>query len=168
MSRGNVDNPVMSFRVPILRIAATFAAATLASSAIRAQDTADGEVTALRKMVEQQAKQIESLSTQIAKLKAKIEDPATPAPPAPKPAPAPAEKRVEFVAPAARVVAPPAPPPNVHIVVKGESLGKIATAHATTTAELSKLNRIKDPKRIQIGQRLILPPTPPPAPQPAK
>lgn len=160
MSRGNVEIRVMSFRVPILRVAATFAVATLASSSTHAQDSAAGEVQALRTMLEQQAKQIESLSAQVAKLRAKIEDPATP--PAPKPAPAPAptpgENSGEFAAPAARVVAPPA---NVHIVVKGESLEKIAKAHGTTTSDLMNLNRIKDPKKLQIGQQLTLPPTPP-------
>ncbi len=161
MSLGNVDIRAMSFRVPILRVAATFAVATLASSATRAQDTAGDEVKALRKMVEQQAKQIESLSTQLARLKAKIEDPATPVAPTAAPVPAPAEKSTEFAAPAARVVAPPAPPANVHIVVKGESLEKIAKAHGTTTPDLMKLNRIKDPKKLQIGQQLTLPPQTP-------
>lgn len=158
MSRRNVEIHIMSFRVPILRVAAAFAVATLASSATRAQDTTDGEVMTLRKMVEQQAKQIESLSAQLAKLKAKIEDPATPV--APKAPTAPAENSGEFAAPAARVVAPPAPAANVHIVVKGESLEKIAKAYGTTTPDLMKLNRIKDPKKLQIGQQLTLPPQP--------
>ena len=62
--------------------------------------------------------------------------------------------------PAARVVTPAAPA-NVHIVVKGESLDKIAKTHGTTAVELQKLNRITDPKKLQIGQQLMLPqPTP--------
>ena len=146
----------MTFRVPLLRVAATFAAATLASSEALAQETAEGELKALRKTVEQQAKQIEALNAQVAKLSAKVEGHAVP----PAPAPAPAENSAEFAVPAARVV-PPTPPANVHIVVKGESLEKIAKAHGTTSAELQKLNRISDPKKLQIGQQLTLPPQPP-------
>ena len=144
----------MSFRVPILRAVATFAVATLTSSVTRAQDGAAGEVKALRLLVEQQAKQIERLTAQVAALTTKIEGGAAPAPAAP------AADNAEFAVPAARVV-PPHAPANVHIVVKGESLEKIAKSHGTTAAELQKINRITDPKKLQIGQQLLLPPQTP-------
>ncbi|MEO6788259.1 MAG: LysM peptidoglycan-binding domain-containing protein [Chthoniobacteraceae bacterium] len=148
----------MSFRVPILR-AAAFSLAALSFSPAKAQDIA-GDVRALRQTVEQQAKQIEALSAQVARLAEKIEGHANTAPPAgERVAPAPADS-ADFAIPAARVV-PPHPPANVHIVVKGESLEKIAKSHGITTAELQKLNRITDPKKLQIGQQLQLPPPTP-------
>ena len=52
----------------------------------------------------------------------------------------------------------------MHIVVKGDSLDKIAKQHNTTIAELQKLNKITDPKKLQIGQQLTLPPNATPAP----
>jgi LysM repeat protein len=147
----------MSFRVPILRTIAILAVATLTSHVTRAQNSESGEVKALRLLVEQQAKQIEALSAQVARLSAKIEGGSAPAP-APAAAPAaPAADNAEFSVPAARAV-PPHPPANVHIVVKGESLEKIAKAHGSTSLELQKLNRITDPKKLQIGQQLVLPP----------
>lgn len=147
----------MSFRVPILRAVATLAVATLTSSVTNAQDGVAGEVKALRQIVEQQAKQIEALSAQVARMSARIEGhadavPATTA--------APAADNAEFAIPAARVVAPH-PPANVHIVVKGESLEKIAKSHGTTVPDLLKINRIKDPKKLQIGQQILLPPPTP-------
>ena len=45
--------------------------------------------------------------------------------------------------------------------VKGESLEKIAKSHGTTVPELQKINRISDPKKLQIGQQLLLPPPTP-------
>jgi GH25 family lysozyme M1 (1,4-beta-N-acetylmuramidase) len=44
----------------------------------------------------------------------------------------------------------------VHIVAKGETLGKIAAANGTTVANLQKLNGIKDPNKISIGQKIKL------------
>ncbi len=147
----------MSFRVPILRVAATFVMAALTSPALRAQESAAAEVKALRERVEQQAKQIETLTAQIARLNAKIEGGGNSAPVSSPGSPG--TDTAEFAVPAARVVAPA--PANVHIVVKGESLEKIAKAHGLTTAELQKANRIADPKKLQIGQQLMLPqPTP--------
>ena len=158
MTRRNVDIAPMSFRVPALRIFAIFAIATATSPLSRAQDPAPGDLKALRQMIDQHAKQLDQLSAQVARLAAKIEgkaDPATPAPATPA-----ATDNAEFAVPAARVVTPPAAA-NVHIVVKGESLEKIAKAHGTTSAELQKLNRITDPKKLQIGQQLTLPAQPP-------
>jgi len=144
----------MSFSAPILRAAATFAITALASPALTAQDATAAEVKALRERVEQQAKQIETLTAQVARLTAKLEDGGASASVSSPPAAA-AEPSV----PPARVVTPVSS--NVHIVVKGESLDKIAKAHGTTAAELQKLNRITDPKKLQIGQQLALPqPTP--------
>ena len=141
----------MIFRVPILRATAVSAMSLLISTTARAEDAAATEVKALRALVEMQALQIKELTAQVARLTAKIEGGATPAPSAT------AGDSTEFSVPVARAVTPQAPA-NVHIVVKGESLEKIAKAHGATTAELQKLNHITDPKKLQIGQQLMLPP----------
>jgi LysM repeat protein len=52
-------------------------------------------------------------------------------------------------------------PPREHVVVAGETLEKIAHAHAITVAELRELNQL-DGSLIRVGQRLKLPPPPPP------
>ncbi len=145
----------MILRVPILRAAAALGMSVMLPGFLQAQDVA-GEVKALRQTVEQQAKQIELLTAQVARLTAKIDGGAGAAP-ATQPG---AAESADFSIPAARPVAPH-PPANVHIVVKGESLDKIAKAHGTTVAELQKLNRITDPKKLQIGQQLVLPPPTP-------
>jgi LysM repeat protein len=156
-------------------MAGLFASATLLGSAAHAQEpavatpvpaTVQDELRSLRVAFELQSKQIEALSEKLTRLQLLLEaraaagpTPVTPAPatpgavagtPAATPTP-PTEG--EFAAPAARVV-----PPNVHIVVKGDSLEKIAKQHGTTVADLLKLNKITDPKKMQIGQQITLPP----------
>ena len=115
-----------------------------------AQDTVQTELAQLRKLIEQQNAKIEVLSGQVARLSAQLDNRST------------APAAVPEVAPA-REEAPPAPriiaaAPKVHIVVKGESLDKIAKLNGTTVAELQKLNKITDPKKLQVGQQLNLPP----------
>jgi LysM repeat protein len=125
------------------------------------------ELKALRQMIEQQSKQIDSLTAQITRLGGELErrNIVTPAAALAEnketpdagaaPAPAGAGAAATTAAPTPKVVSPP---PNVHIVVKGDSLDKIAKQNNTTIAELQKLNKITDPKKLQIGQQLTLPP----------
>lgn len=151
----------MYLRVTILPALAAIALVALPA---QAQDAVADELKALRQLLERQTKQLEVLTGQVARLTARVEGgpdvsvtssgPNTGAAPA---AVAPGEPG-EYSVPVARAVAPPA---NMHIVVKGDSLEKIAKTHGTTIAELQKLNRITDPKKLQIGQQLLLPPTPP-------
>ena len=162
MLRKKVENATMSFRVSFLRTFAILSVATSTCPITRAEDAAPGELKLLRLMIEQQAKQIEVLNAKIASLTARIEDPARQAPAAK----APAEDKGEFAVPAAKVVATAAPL-NLHTVLKGESLGRIAQINGTTIGELQKLNRIHDPKKIQVGQILKLPAPPAHPPQPA-
>ena len=142
---------------PIFRIVAAFAFAVTFVPSVRAQDAVPAELKALRQLVEQQSKQIDNLTVQVAKIQARLDAGADPAAPVVSTTPAaqPVEK-AEFSAPAA-----PPKPANVHIVVKGESLDKIARTHNTTAAEIQKLNRIAQPKKLQIGQQLVLPVTTP-------
>ena len=105
-------------------------------------------------MIEQQNTKIDTLSLQVAQLSAQLGNRgAAPAVSAVLAAPAPVSAKEEF-APIPRIVANA---PKVHIVVKGESLEKIAKLEGTTVAELQKLNNITDPKKLQVGQQLALP-----------
>lgn len=139
----------MMFRVPLPGwLAATLFAAACVPS-VRADDAVQAELKSLRLLIELQSKQIEVLTAQVARLNASLEPRAEPG--------APGTETTEFAVPVARPVAP-ASPANTHIVLKGESLEKIAKAHGTTVIDIQKLNHITDPKKLQIGQQIILPP----------
>jgi LysM repeat protein len=161
-----------------LILAAWFSPFATAQDTAPAGGSVQDELRSLRQLIEQQSKQIDSLSAQITRLGGELErrnlaTPAAPLPDANKTEPE--NETAPAAAPAPKVVNPPA---NVHIVVKGDSLDKIAKQNNTTIAELQKLNKIADPKKLQIGQQLTLPPkgdaganpapTPAPAPAPEK
>jgi LysM repeat protein len=154
---------------PTHRWFAALAACVCISQAAFAQDAVQAELKALREMIEQQSKQIDQLSAQVARLSLKLDARAEGAavPAAPADTATPGVGTTEFATPAGKQEPPPRPA-NVHIVVKGESLEKIAKAHGTTSYEIQRLNRISDPKKLQIGQQLILPPTVPPPATPTK
>ena len=144
----------MMLRVPLPGwLAATLFAAACVPS-VRADDAVQAELKSLRLLIELQSKQIEVLTAQVARLNARVEPRTEPG------VAAPATETTEFAVPVARPVAP-APPANTHIVLKGESLEKIAKSHGTTVIDIQKLNHITDPKKLQIGQQLMLPPTTP-------
>jgi LysM repeat protein len=48
--------------------------------------------------------------------------------------------------------------PGLHIVKKGDTAHSIARAYGMTAQELIKLNKIADPKKLQLGQALKIPP----------
>ena len=150
----------MNHLVSSLRAAVAFVVALTFGESANAQDSVGAELKLLRQQVEMQSKQIDTLAAQVAKLQVRMDLASDPAKPTPPPAPAPAAQpptTAEATPPAAL----PPKPANVHIVVKGESLDKIARTHNTTAAELQKLNRIAQPKKLQVGQQLVLPPSTP-------
>lgn len=56
---------------------------------------------------------------------------------------------------------PPPPPPNeesIYLTRQGDTLAQIAEKFGTTIASLMSLNRISDPNRLVLGQRIIIPP----------
>ena len=113
-----------------------------------AQDAVQSELAQLRKLIDQQNTKLDTLSAQIARLSAQLDGKSSAAAPQP-------QQAAEEVAPPPRVISAA---PKVHIVVKGESLDKIAKQHGITIAEIQKLNKILDPKKILVGQQLTLPP----------
>lgn len=52
-----------------------------------------------------------------------------------------------------------------YTVHRGESLSAIARRFGTTWQELARINGLRDPNRLRVGQRIVLP-GPPPAPAP--
>lgn len=149
--------------IRLLRLASLLGLLTIAAPA---QDAAPSdELRELRKAVELQAKQIEALTQQVAKLAAAIEGKAA----APAPAPAadtePAPAKEEF----STSTAPKAEPAQPHhVVLKGETLTSIAKQYNVPLAELIKANKGINERKIQIGQSILLPTpqTPPAEPKP--
>lgn len=120
------------------------------------------ELRALRQLVEQQSKQLETLTRQVAKLagspdaKSSTVSDSEPAAAAPAPA-APASEDFTTVR-----KAEPAGPPK-HVVVKGETLTSIAKHYNIPLAELLKANKDVNERKLQIGQTISIP-LPPGAP----
>lgn len=147
----------MTFGFRSLLFASVLGFTSIVPAPLRAQDIAT-ELQAIRKLVEQQNDQIARLTAEVARLSALVDAPRSATQPghgatpgvgaAPSPAPA-------VVAEATRPAV--VPPANVHIVVKGDSLDKIAKMHGIMVTDIQKLNKITDPKKLQIGQQLILP-----------
>lgn len=119
-----------------------------------AQDDPLTEIAALRKVVEEQGRRIDTLSAQVAQLLERLDTKAPAATTEPANADSPPAP------PRAPLVATPLPMPpegQLYVVERGDSLEKIAKNHGTTTAELQKLNNITDANKLQIGQKLLLP-----------
>jgi formylglycine-generating enzyme required for sulfatase activity len=53
--------------------------------------------------------------------------------------------------------ASPSIAPVIHVVQAGDTLGAIAKQYGVTVEALQEANAISDPKRLQIGQKLIIP-----------
>ena len=46
--------------------------------------------------------------------------------------------------------------PEVYVVQPGDTLGGIARTYDTTTHVLAKMNRLQNPDRLAVGQRLVV------------
>ena len=123
------------------------------------------------KLVEEQSKRIETLSGEVSHLIAALKtrepersagftvpEPPTPSAPAAI-APTPTvETGSPAAIPAAQAVTEAGAEANPgHLVKRGENLTSIARQHGTTVAELLRLNKIEDERKLQIGQTLIVP-----------
>jgi LysM repeat protein len=86
--------------------------------------------------------------------------PATPVPTPATPAPMPTATRAPTATPSpTRTPArTPAATPQIHVVVRGETLGVIAARYGVTVAAIQKANGITDPGLIYVGQHLVIPP----------
>lgn len=120
---------------------------------------ANKDIEALRETIEEQSRQIEALTQQIAHLTELLEAhgiATATATPAPSPAP-------ESTAPATAGIVET---PGTHTVTKGETLTSIAKHYKITVGELEKVNKISNDRTLQIGQVLTIPAaTPSPTPE---
>src|SRR3954466_1450802 len=122
------------------------------------EDPAAAQLSALTKKIEEQNTKIDTLSQQILKLEQQLASSrpgviigeATPSPP-PSTAAAPSE------------TAHPSSG-NTHTVARGETLTSIAKMHNVTVSDLQKFNHIENDRKLQIGQTIMIPTAPTPAP----
>jgi len=145
------------------------------------------DLRALRQMVEQQSQLIDALTQQVSRLSLLIESrfDHTPTGAAPSssgtvpPAPDAASSNAApasmppgpSVAEAPRATVAAATPNEAasavtHVVAKGETLTVIAKRYKVGVADLLKVNKITDERKLQIGQTLTIPTTAKPAETP--
>lgn len=145
----------------------------------------DEDLRSLRLLLEQQSRQLETLTQQISRLNRLIESRLGIQSPAPVPAGSPAAgagpadqstagrepagteagmpgtespQIAEPASPPAGTAVPAATPAGlVHVVAKGDNLTKIAKRYNVSVADLLKVNRIEDERKLQIGQALVIP-----------
>ena len=138
--------------------AAAAVLATLRGAALAEEPAAwIEELRALRQLIEQQSKQLDGLSKQVARLTAAVEGKAvTKIEPEPVPAAEPAPEKT--AAPAAEE-APKAEPGGLpkHLVLKGETLTSIAKHYNIPLVDLQKANKDLNPAKLQIGQSVTIP-----------
>jgi LysM repeat protein len=53
-----------------------------------------------------------------------------------------------------------APPPQPYVVVAGDTLVGIADRFGVAAQQITLVNRLSDPRRLQVGQTILIPVTP--------
>lgn len=89
-----------------------------------------------------------------------VEPPTAPVMPPTQEAMVPTTSRPVFTAPSPVEPAPSMAVPTegkTYVVKRGDVLSKIATRFGITARELAEINNIKDPNKIRVGQKLLLP-----------
>lgn len=111
------------------------------------------DLDALRQSIDDQSKQIEALTQEIAHLTEVLEAHGISAGATPAASPAPENPEA-----ATSGSAQPAPEaPVTHTVTKGETLTSIAKHYKISLVDLEKLNKIENDRTLQIGQILAIP-----------
>lgn len=131
----------------------------LAQTSTRTPDASAeaAQLEALSKKIDEQNAKIDTLSQQILKLEQQIANmrPGVmigEATPSAAPSAASAE------------ASPHSANGNTHLVARGETLTSIAKMHGVTVSELQKVNHIENDRKLQIGQTIMIPGSPTPAP----
>jgi LysM domain. len=86
----------------------------------------------------------------------------------PTPNPTPTPTSAPTPTPTGTPTATPAPSAAVviHVVARGENLIAIAAQYGVSPKAIQVANKIADPNRIVVGQKLVIPPAPTPTPTP--
>jgi LysM repeat protein len=115
------------------------------------------QLQALAKKIDEQNAKIDTLSQQILKLEQRISNmrPGVMVGEA-TPATTPSATSAEAASHSANG--------NTHTVARGETLTSIAKMHNVTVSELQKFNHIENDRKLQIGQTIMIPGSPTPAP----
>jgi nucleoid-associated protein YgaU len=108
------------------------------------------ELRDVRALLEQQARQIDALTTQVARLNTLLSAKNGAAPAA-------AAAEAPFEAPRAEPVVRAEPEGQRHIIVKGDNLTAIAKHYNVSLSELQKANKNLNPAKLQIGQSVMIP-----------
>jgi LysM repeat protein len=138
------------------------------------------DVRVLRQLIEQQSRQIEALTQQVSKLNQLLEARqgsvatagATPAstqnmPPVQESnAPGSTNASAPGAEPPRATAAAPEGGGLTHVVARGETLTSIAKHYKVSVADLLKVNKIEDERKLQIGQTLTIPSTAKPSETP--
>lgn len=121
------------------------------------------EIRAIHQLLEQQTRQLDTLTQQVAKLSAIIETSHSISP-APAPSPAqnmpPVQETNPAPSPSPDASPPKAEPVDIgttHVVTRGETLTSIAKQYKVGVGELQKVNKIRNDRMLQIGQTLTIP-----------
>lgn len=156
-----------------------FAPVALAQDASPGGAGGNDDVRVLRQLIEQQSRQIEALTQQVSRLNQLLEArqggiataAATPVSTQNMPPVQESTASSPSGAPGPNVASGPgAEPPKAtpiapdggglkHVVAKGETLTTIAKHYKVSVADLLKVNKIEDERKLQIGQTLAIPAT---------
>ena len=135
-------------------VGCSVSAQTLASPSNKSSDAV--QLEALAKKIDEQSAKIDILSQQILKLQQQFANP-RPGVMIGEPTPPPG-------ATTAPVETPQPANGNTHVVQRGETLTSIAKMYNVSVGELQKHNHIENDRKLQIGQTLLIPASPTPAP----
>jgi len=135
---------------------ALLGSSVLAQEAPSGDQATVGDIKLIRQILEQQSRQIESLTQQVEALVRLLQERQAGVPSLDMAPPIAADMppaRSQDPVP----VLPATPARRTHVVIKGESFSSIADKYGISITELMKLNPMQDPRKMQIGQTLILP-----------
>lgn len=129
---------------------------------------ASAQLQTLAKKIDEQNAKIDTLSQQILKLEQQLSN-TRPGVMIGEGAPTPPPTSTTATSTSTPAPAAPAPAANgnSHVVARGETLTSIAKAHNVTATDLQKFNRIENDRKLQIGQTIMIPGSPTPAPSPS-
>jgi len=154
----------LTFNVIALFLACAFSSLLPAQALTRspAPPSDSARFEAILKKIDEQNAKIDMLSQQILKLEQQLAS-SRPGVMIGEGAPAGSATPTTSTSTAPSASAPPATG-NSHVVARGETLTSIAKMHKVTIDELQKLNHIENPLKLQIGQTIMIPGSPTPAP----